>query len=600
MREKEMKLIVDDLQDEQKIAKEKLALYSLLTMKLKRELLSEKLAHIDSKKEIEDLRAKAAQAAPSSPEQSPQDAEDPWNSPEKISGEPPKSSRVLSFGSFYSSSRGPGVHGEEDEPSSPSSGIQPLRNSLLGQYLPSSLLDSPQTGVEHPKTFDEDEDEDNQTQNDTIRDDRVCAQCGAAVSTVEPLSQFPDQIGSPKNDRDVSTTRKSSDHQSQQKGSRIAVSPVTLSLLTELFETIPLDELEAILKECSGQASLAIERILQTHVSFNPTLVADSSAPPASTSKTVSSTSNTQSSNWKTELCMYYLQGKCNKTRRTCSFAHGENDLVRSTSSKHVPSTSYKTRMCPLYLEGNCPKSRRECSMAHGEADLREGLPALNAATSTLPATTPPRLQNYKTELCYYFLKGCCNYTKEECRFAHGESDLRTVESNTLEWSSQRNNASASSFQNEFVPGSHSSPAASAMDKMQQLQHQHQYQQQYQQQAQAYQMQQGFVAPGHHQLPQQHQLPPHQFAHGPGQHLHQQVALQHHHQSLPQQPAMPPQHQQGMYHAHANAAQPPPPFRYMKGGEEMNKRGRPQPRRENSWSGSYDGMHTPGMPPSDF
>ncbi|KAJ0412486.1 hypothetical protein ATCC90586_005506 [Pythium insidiosum] len=166
-RERELGALVEDLQTEQRVAKERLALYSILALKLKRELINERLAHIDSRKEIDELRSQLniSDASTNSPDvprvkrsstesdrrtverqdSSRDSEEDPWTSPIK-SGEDPTTAgstslAPLSFGSFYSS-RQPNTNDEDDEEAS--SGMQPLRNSLMGQFLPSALLDSPQ------------------------------------------------------------------------------------------------------------------------------------------------------------------------------------------------------------------------------------------------------------------------------------------------------------------------------------------------------------------------------------------------------------------------------------------------------------------------
>ncbi|TYZ67825.1 hypothetical protein PybrP1_007015 [[Pythium] brassicae (nom. inval.)] len=544
-KQRELSQLVSDLQKEQKLANDRLSLYAELALQLKRELVNERLAHIGSKTALGEARAamaKQTHQVDSSDERQPSqqglaqsDEDDPWNSPVKtvgigsavgaVGGGRGSGSGLLSFSSFYHTTRA--MEGEDEPPSPMSStggGLHPLRGSLMDQFLPSSLLDSPQiTPSSSSKSFSRKDDEE-----DTRSDDRrafeaeiaqgldgfslgdppcqqckhnpvgqcapcghqvcesceagmrasevfVCPRCRAEVTAVAGLKSesLPEEDNQVEHLREEdATTSKRSDVTSPltmiaTSPASSVVSPVTLSLLSEVFKSIPVKELEAALKEASGQTSLAIEQLLRTHPSFNPEGNASSSltagvtgsatggigggsvsSPPGRSHKAAlnrSSSGNVSdraggngtsgaAGNWKTELCVYYLQGKCNKTRRTCSFAHGESDLVRPGGAKHSsPSTGYKTRLCPLYMEGMCPKSRRECQLAHGESDLRDGL---SASGAVLPAAAP-RLQSYKTELCYYYLKGCCNYSKEDCRFAHGESDLRTVEANTMEWNSK-------------------------------------------------------------------------------------------------------------------------------------------------------------------
>lgn len=716
-KERELRAQVDTLQAEQKLASERLALYSVLSLKLKRELINERLAHIDSKKEAAEARARKQQQPLDSGDEGPTasrrssleplntntEDDDPWSSPNKAPGSTATAgSKLLSFTSFYhSSTHAAEGGGSESEPPSPmsstSGGLQPLRNSLMGQFLPSSLLDSPQitpssrTSAGSTKSFGRKDDTTStqltfeaeikegldaftlseppctQCRQNPVSEcapcgHRLCANCAASVLTQPDFDltcpRCRDKVSSVKElvqkepreeDNQVDHLLEGDDTSGSkelQSGTLAAspgsvagsaVSPITLSLLAELFDSIPVEQLEAALKESSGQASLAIEKILHTHPSFNPgsggsgSTTSQSPIAPGHKAALHRSSSNTNtsnqertggaaggsgggsggtssaSSNWKTEMCMYYLQGKCNKTRRTCSFAHGESDLVRNTNtSKHPASAAFKSRMCPLYLEGICPKSRRDCPLAHGESDLRDGLSAVMTSSASLPAAAP-RLQSYKTELCYYYLKGCCNYTKEECRFAHGEGDLRTVESNTMEWSQKLGGGGggigASGGDYPSDPGSVSSvgsapsgggggPSGLSLDK--QLQHQHQYQQQFQPQSQfqPQQLQQPpqqppQAPPGQQQL--QHGSPafpppPHQLGGLPHTLAHQ---FSPYHQHMPP-PHMPLHHQQqSMYHGNTPAQ--PHQFRYLKSMDDAAKRGvrpPPQPRRDtSSWSG---------------
>lgn len=681
-KQREFAQLVSDLQSEQKLANERVALYSVLALQLKRELINERLAHIDSKHEVAELRAAKSKPPPqqqrdsgdekpSSQELALEDEDDPWSSPVKTPGiggsggvgGRGSGSGLLSFSSFYHSARP--LEGEDEPPSPLSStggGLHPLRGSLMDQFLPASLLDSPQT-TPSSKSFGHKEDESDARSADRLAFDAEIARSLDAFSLGEPPCQQCKQtpvakcapcghevcascesdmrakavLACPRCQAEVASITELKAEEGNQvehlleEDRRVAlpaaptpaaavVSPVTLSVMSELFDSIPVEELERALKEASGQASLAIEKILHTHPSFNPggsssgaaatgattaapnvgsRLVSSPPGPGLKTSLHRSSSNNPSeraggsgtgsavaAGNWKTELCMYYLQGKCNKTRRTCSFAHGESDLARPGAPKHSSSSAggYKTRLCPLYMEGMCPKSRRDCPLAHGESDLRDAL----STPAVLPAAAAPRLQSYKTELCYYYLKGCCNYTKEDCRFAHGESDLRTIESNTME-------LNAKFASGEFVPGvsgpgSMSSVTSGAMglgggDSNKHLQHQHQYQQQFQaaqfqsppqQQPPSQQLQHSASAftPAHlqHAMPPHHQFP----FQAPPPHLPPPHLAMHH-----QQQQLGPQ--QSLYHGNQQTHQ----FRYgMDSSKRSTRPPPPQPRRD--WSGGYD------------
>ncbi|KAG6966108.1 hypothetical protein JG688_00006934 [Phytophthora aleatoria] len=627
---RELQQVVDELRVEQRLAKQRVALFSSLSTKLKRDLVDERLALIDAKNEIKELQRKRSGddsgsvggRSPHSPSlQEPND--NPWSSPNKpitgsasgASGSGPSGgastgSNLMAFNFYPSTSRRDGGQegADDEEPPSPSSSTQTLRSTLIGQFLPSSLLDSPQVTPKHARPFAE----------DTLSEDKVPPPVPALENDMEALSlTAPPLATSPTVEQHKPEAGDGHDElkeTSQGEGGRSApVSPLQLSMLSELFDGIPVEELESILQRFDGQESAAIDHILHNHASFNPVFgaggrgesgssLASMASPSPSRSSSVGHSKTSlhrsssqsgpppgSSSNWKTEICMYYMQGKCNKTRRTCSFAHGESDLMRPSgsssggvSTKHGPS--YKTRLCQAYENGTCTKSRRDCPMAHGVNDLRDsGSASGGSGNQPMLQSTTPRLQSYKTELCYYFLKGNCNYTKEECRFAHGQNDLRTVESNTAQIAAAA--AAAPGF-GDFPTSPVPPPPAVSMEK--QLQLQHQYQQQY------HQHNQPPAIPQHHFQPPpppaqqqqifvpQHQLQLQHSSRGSGG----QFGFQHQQYDMAQQ-------QQNPY------MQLPGQFRYLKSMEDKRSTsgGRP-PRRDSgsSWS-SFDAS---GLPPSEY
>ncbi|KUF75937.1 hypothetical protein AM587_10004776 [Phytophthora nicotianae] len=627
---RELQQVVDELRVEQRLAKQRLALFSSLSTKLKRDLVDERLALIDVKNEINELRRKRSGddsgsvggRSPHSPSLQEQ-SDNPWSSPNKpitgstsgatgsgASGGTSTGSNLMAF-NFYSSRGERDQEGADDEPPSPSSSTQTLRSTLMGQFLPSSLLDSPQITPKHARPFAE----------DTLSEDKVPPPVPALEDDMESLSLAAPLTTSPTVEQHKPEAGDGHDEQKEtsqsESGRSPAVSPLQLSMLSELFDGIPVDELESILQRFDGQESAAIDHILHNHPSFNPVLgaagrgesgssLASMASPSPSRSSSVghgktslhrsssqSGPPQGSSSNWKTEICMYYMQGKCNKTRRTCSFAHGESDLVRPSGSSSAPSSTkhgpnYKTRLCQAYENGTCPKSRRDCPMAHGVNDLRDGVAASSGSGNQpiLPSATP-RLQSYKTELCYYFLKGNCNYTKEECRFAHGQSDLRTVESNTAQIAAAAA-AGASGFA-DFPTSPVPPPPTVSMEK--QLQLQHQYQQQYQQHNQS-----PAIPQQHH--PFQPQPPPAQ----PQQSFVPQHQLQLQHSSRGSGGQFGFQHQQyDMAQQQQNPYMQPPPgqFRYLKSMEDKRSTSAGRPPRRDSGS-SWSSFDASGLPPSEY
>eukprot|EP00294_Goniomonas_avonlea_P013446 CAMPEP_0114552848 /NCGR_PEP_ID=MMETSP0114-20121206/7339_1 /TAXON_ID=31324 /ORGANISM="Goniomonas sp, Strain m" /LENGTH=653 /DNA_ID=CAMNT_0001737743 /DNA_START=51 /DNA_END=2013 /DNA_ORIENTATION=- len=146
---------------------------------------------------------------------------------------------------------------------------------------------------------------------------------------------------------------------------------------------------------------------------------------------------------YKTELCRYFVSGACARQAR-CAFAHGEQELRRSTllpaalgfqpvvdshtlNWEAAPSSAerprpregerYKTELCRYFdRSGACALGSR-CGFAHGQSELRE-------AGSGLPDSRPAKEELYKTELCSFFATGTCA-RGPRCGFAHGEVELR-------------------------------------------------------------------------------------------------------------------------------------------------------------------------------
>ncbi|RHY26293.1 hypothetical protein DYB32_007825 [Aphanomyces invadans] len=404
-----------------------LAYHDLLRAKLKDELVRERLVSLNLKKELEACIGKLEHAK-TSPEYlggghvwtsskantSTRTSAPPHGDPASLSTDPAMQPTPLY--SFYPTAD---AHTADDDdlvhPSSASSPLSSSRHSLMDQYLPSTLLlDSPCVVPQQPTPQD-----DNPTEK-------------TAFSLDDGMETTPPA-------RTLDPTRS------------------TWAVLCDLFPDIPVADVHAAFLASQSDVGATMDSLIHSHKSFQPA--------PGSRQSLPVTTHVAAPLNWKTELCVYFLQGKCNKNRRTCSFAHGEADLF-PRQAHHLAPTALKTRLCPLYVDGgSCPRPRRDCPLAHGEADLvvvnggsaappKSTLAGMTAAGGPpLPPPLPaqlahhvhpmmapppstggpaPRLQNYKTEMCFYYLKGCCNYSTDECRFAHGDSDLRTIESNAM------------------------------------------------------------------------------------------------------------------------------------------------------------------------
>jgi len=101
-----------------------------------------------------------------------------------------------------------------------------------------------------------------------------------------------------------------------------------------------------------------------------------------------------------TKMCLYYMKGACTYGDK-CTFAH-------SLSRLHAAPDLKKTRLCKAFNQGSCNDTG--CNFAHGDEELR--------STANF----------FKKTLCVWFEKVKCR-NGQQCRFAHGLTELRMQES---------------------------------------------------------------------------------------------------------------------------------------------------------------------------
>jgi len=82
------------------------------------------------------------------------------------------------------------------------------------------------------------------------------------------------------------------------------------------------------------------------------------------TTATANHESQIQKQCFRTKLCSFFKEGKCNKGER-CSFAHARDEL-------HMKPDFSKTRLCVAFGQNKCNKAFNECNFAHGEQDLKK------------------------------------------------------------------------------------------------------------------------------------------------------------------------------------------------------------------------------------
>eukprot|EP01064_Diplonema_japonicum_P033773 TRINITY_DN6755_c1_g1_i2.p1 TRINITY_DN6755_c1_g1~~TRINITY_DN6755_c1_g1_i2.p1 ORF type:complete len:258 (+),score=36.20 TRINITY_DN6755_c1_g1_i2:222-995(+) len=74
---------------------------------------------------------------------------------------------------------------------------------------------------------------------------------------------------------------------------------------------------------------------------------------------------------------------------------------------------NWKKKLCDKYARGQCKLKKEECSFAHGQSDIRVSAPA--------------PVENRKKTLCTHHAAGYCSSKKEDCNFAHGVDDMPEV-----------------------------------------------------------------------------------------------------------------------------------------------------------------------------
>ncbi len=122
----------------------------------------------------------------------------------------------------------------------------------------------------------------------------------------------------------------------------------------------------------------------------------------------VAPTSFVRTQFFKTQMCQYFVEGRCPLPSSECSFAHDRHEI-------RVAPDLTKTRMCPEGLKcARRPPTDEEghaqyCQFAHTVEELR--------ATTLF----------FKTRMCRFWEKNGKCVLGEKCRFAHGSKDLKAT-----------------------------------------------------------------------------------------------------------------------------------------------------------------------------
>mmetsp|Transcript_21863 Transcript_21863/g.62219 ORF Transcript_21863/g.62219 Transcript_21863/m.62219 type:complete len:343 (+) Transcript_21863:98-1126(+) len=89
----------------------------------------------------------------------------------------------------------------------------------------------------------------------------------------------------------------------------------------------------------------------------------------------------------------------------------------------------YKTKICRFFVESRCQRGS-DCTFAHSLEELRAKPDLRKRHILRLrprECGVASARSVYKTSLCFMWQKGRCSYEADECRYAHGIHELRTL-----------------------------------------------------------------------------------------------------------------------------------------------------------------------------
>ncbi|KAG9459691.1 hypothetical protein H6P81_004199 [Aristolochia fimbriata] len=141
---------------------------------------------------------------------------------------------------------------------------------------------------------------------------------------------------------------------------------------------------------------------------------------------------------FKTKLCVKFKLGLCD-FGSSCTFAHGQEDLRPNWLDSEQQRVS-RLKICRSFYNGEeCPYGNR-CTFLHEDPERVRESSVINIDTTTTAAgghrdrggdgnSSNQRPFFWKTRLCHKWEQtGYCQYG-EDCHYAHGQADLRRVES---------------------------------------------------------------------------------------------------------------------------------------------------------------------------
>ncbi|RMX77129.1 hypothetical protein D0869_10120 [Hortaea werneckii] len=141
-------------------------------------------------------------------------------------------------------------------------------------------------------------------------------------------------------------------------------------------------------------------------------------------------------SNWRRrEVCWFWLDGTCQRSAAACPFAH---DVQPSKDvppppppppvGEKLPDNWRRTKTCEYWRQGTCRYPAENCKFAHWEIEkgsLRSTPQKPLAVPSQAAASVSSAHENPKArQTCYWWLKGHCKFSAEDCECAHEDTGV--------------------------------------------------------------------------------------------------------------------------------------------------------------------------------
>jgi len=113
------------------------------------------------------------------------------------------------------------------------------------------------------------------------------------------------------------------------------------------------------------------------------------------------------------------LEQECDELRMQIRRLNG-----RMADLESVNSNDFNKKPCKFYLQGDC-RNGTNCNFLH----IRSDKPSYRRRIDRKVKEDDP--STHKTQLCKYYENGNCSRSADECKFAHGEDDLKNSDAHS-------------------------------------------------------------------------------------------------------------------------------------------------------------------------